>query len=62
LSPLLSTSPFLMVVLRTALMHVLKIQNIKNTWYETYVDAHSPGELISAIDFVADASVILHLF
>ncbi|KAF8149332.1 Fungalysin metallopeptidase-domain-containing protein [Crassisporium funariophilum] len=39
-----------------ALVHVMQIQNEDiNSWYEVYVDAHS-GEILSATDFVADAS------
>jgi len=39
-----------------ALVYTVQIQNEKeNSWYLAYVDAHS-GELLSAVDFTADAS------
>lgn len=38
------------------LTHVVEIQNEKDfTWYEAFVDAHT-GELVSVVDFVADAT------
>lgn len=40
-----------------ALTHAIQIQNEEtNAWFEAYVDAHS-GELLSVVDFVAEASV-----
>lgn len=40
-----------------ALAHVVQIQNEEEfTWYEAFVDAHS-GEILSVVDFVAEASV-----
>ncbi|KIY64881.1 hypothetical protein CYLTODRAFT_401264 [Cylindrobasidium torrendii FP15055 ss-10] len=39
-----------------ALTHSVQIQNAKdNSWFEAYVDAHT-GELLSLVDFVADAT------
>ncbi|KAJ3512215.1 hypothetical protein NLJ89_g3645 [Agrocybe chaxingu] len=39
-----------------ALVHTIQIQNLDvNSWYEVYVDAHT-GEVLSATDYVADAS------
>ncbi|KAJ7579596.1 Fungalysin metallopeptidase-domain-containing protein [Mycena floridula] len=39
-----------------ALTHVIQIQNDKvGSWFEAFVDAHS-GELISVVDFVAEAA------
>lgn len=39
-----------------ALVHAIQIQNEEvNSWYEVHVDAHS-GEILSATDFVAQAS------
>ncbi|KIY72625.1 hypothetical protein CYLTODRAFT_449783 [Cylindrobasidium torrendii FP15055 ss-10] len=39
-----------------ALTHSIQIQNTKaNTWVEAFVDAHT-GELVSVVDFVADAT------
>ncbi|KAJ3512217.1 hypothetical protein NLJ89_g3646 [Agrocybe chaxingu] len=39
-----------------ALVHTIQVQNEEvNSWYEVYVDAHS-GEILSATDYVADAS------
>lgn len=40
-----------------ALAHVIQIANDNaGTWFEAFIDAHS-GELLSAIDFVAHATV-----
>jgi len=40
-----------------ALVHTVQIQNEDvNSWYEVYIDAHS-GEILSATDYVAEASV-----
>lgn len=40
-----------------ALVHVLQFQDLDNAvWFEAYVDAHS-GKVLSATNFVADASV-----
>ena len=44
-----------------ALVRPIQIQNEEvNSWYEVYPDAHS-GEILSATDFVAEASVRLFL-
>ena len=43
------------------LVHAIQIQNEEVNKYEVYVDAHS-GEILSATDFVAEASVRFFLF
>jgi len=38
-------------------VHTIQVQNEDvNSWHEVYVDAHS-GEILSATDYVADATV-----
>jgi extracellular elastinolytic metalloproteinase len=40
-----------------SLVFAAQIENIEsNTWYEAFIDAHS-GELLSVVDFTADATV-----
>lgn len=40
-----------------ALVHVIQFQDTNNAvWFEAYIDAHS-GRVVSATDFVSDASV-----